>query len=246
MDEAGWRKELVDQRAQMLQFALIPNNAISGVRAPQLVLGGDPMYKVLKDANIKYDCSRPTNSFRESGLWPYTNDFASIQDCVIPPCPVNEYKGLWTVPMINLIGDDTSQIPCSMADQCQPEPKTEQATFDLLNKNFQRHYTGHRAPFGVFIRHGWVNGTAGDDDESIRQRRLGYEKFLDSLDGLNDVYIVSIERGLKWVQNPTPLKDVAKFEAFQVPAPVNRCVRTQTCEYRAGQTPFKPPLAQER
>jgi hypothetical protein len=246
LDEAGWRAELVDQREQMTRFARIPIQEIQGVRAPQLLVGGDPMYNVLEAAKFTYDCSRPTNAFRESGLWPYTNDYATIQDCQIPPCPEREHPGFWTVPMINLIGSEDRKEPCSMVDQCIPLPMTADETYNLLNNNFQRHYTNHRAPFGVFIRHGWINGTSGETDPSIQLRREGYVRFLDYLATLNDVYIVSVARGLEWVRNPVPLKDVPTYPAFQVTEQVSQCQQTYSCEYRAGQTPFKPPLAEER
>jgi len=91
---------------------------IKGMRAPFLQIGGDNMYNVLKQANFQWECSRPTLNFRKPGLWPYTNDYQSSQDCQIGPCPVGEYRGLWTVPMIDMLGDDNEG--CAMIDICTP------------------------------------------------------------------------------------------------------------------------------
>lgn len=246
LNATGWRNELLDQREQMNVFARIPSSEIKGVRAPQLICGGDEMYEALRQARIQYDSSMPTEKFRVSGLWPYTNDYQSTQDCVIPhaKCPTEQHAGFWTVPMISYEGSDGE--PCSMADQCTPVPMKEDDTYNLLMNNFQTHYTNHRAPFGVFVRHGWVNGTANPGDDQIWQRRLGYIRFLDYLDSLNDVYIVSIARGLQWVQTPKALSEVANFSHFQVAPKPDLCRQSFSCEYRAGQHPFKPPLAQER
>lgn len=245
LNASMWRQELIDQREQIYTFARIPVRDIKGARAPQLQIGdGDAMYSVLKQANIVYDASRPTRWGRQNGLWPYTNDFKSTQDCQIETCPTGQYKGLWTVPMIIWQHPENGN-ECSMADQCDPPPKAQNTTFDLLKSNFLTHYNGHRSPFGIFTRHGWVNGT-GNDFEATWQRRLGYMQFLDYLHSLNDVYIVSISRAVEWMKNPTPLSSVANFPEFKVDLKPDQCPRKNSCFYRAGQTPFKPPFAQER
>lgn len=76
------------------------------------------MYSALVGGGFEWDCSRPTQNQRIPGLWPYTNDYASTQDCQIPTCPDEAFPGFWTFPMIDLIGDD--QFPCAMVDECTP------------------------------------------------------------------------------------------------------------------------------
>jgi hypothetical protein len=89
------------------------------MRAPHLQIGGDVMYKALYEGNISWECSRPTYNIRQPGLWPYTNDYLSTQDCQIPPCPTEAYPGFWTVPMIDLLGHDG--YPCPLVDTCAPK-----------------------------------------------------------------------------------------------------------------------------
>lgn len=44
--------------------------------------------------------------------------------------------------------------PCNMIDGCTP-PANEQETYDLLNRNFERHYISNRAPFPMFMHAVW-------------------------------------------------------------------------------------------
>ncbi|CAL8073271.1 unnamed protein product [Orchesella dallaii] len=233
LNQTMWRAEVVDQREQLSQFARVPTSEIKGLRAPFLQIGGDDMYNVLKQANFQWECSRPTLNFRKPGLWPYTNDYRSTQDCQIAPCPVGEYKGFWTVPMIDMMGNDNEG--CAMVDTCTPVPETADQTYDLLLKNFNDHYTTNKAPFGIFTHAAWLNGT---DDEGIEARRAGYVRFLDFLGTKNDVYIVGISRAIEWVKTPTPLAQLANFTHFQNPLKPNQCPNVYNCRYAPEQTPF--------
>ena len=47
--------------------------------------------------------------------------------------------------------------PCNMIDGCTP-PANEQEAYDLLNRNFERHYLSNsRAPFPMFMHAVWFN-----------------------------------------------------------------------------------------
>ncbi|ODM98556.1 hypothetical protein Ocin01_08115 [Orchesella cincta] len=231
-----WQKEVVDQREQLSNFARVPPTAIQGLRAPFLQIGGDPMYNVLKQGGFKWECSRPTLNFRKPGLWPYTNDYISHQDCQIQPCPVGEYKGFWTVPMLDMIGDNNAG--CAMVDTCTPVPETSDATYNLLLRNFNDQYAGaeaNRAPFGIYTHAAWLNGT---DDEGTVARKEGYIRFLDYLGTKNDVYIVGISQALEWVKNPTPLDQIPSSNLFKNPTRPNNCPTIYNCRYAPEQTPF--------
>jgi hypothetical protein len=62
------------------------------------------------------------------------------------------YPGLWEVPMVDY--SDVNGNPCNMIDGCA-KPFTQQATFDLIHKNFLRHYKSNRAPFPMFVHADW-------------------------------------------------------------------------------------------
>ena len=55
------------------------------------------MYSMLTANHFEYDCTWPTREYgyvdAELGLYPYTLDYASVQDCQIPPCPTCSFPG---------------------------------------------------------------------------------------------------------------------------------------------------------
>lgn len=79
-------------------------------------ISGDNSTEAMKEIGLKYDCSWPTQTFRDPGLWPYTLDTPSMQDCPVGPCPTSSFPGLWVQPMINWI--DNSGVNCAMSDAC--------------------------------------------------------------------------------------------------------------------------------
>lgn len=70
----------------------------------------------MKEIGLEYDCSWPTVNYITPGIWPYTLDYKTTQDCPIGPCPSESYPGVWVFPMIDL--DDFDGFKCSMADSC--------------------------------------------------------------------------------------------------------------------------------
>ena len=65
---------------------------------------------------MEWDSSWPTQTFRNPGLWPYTLDYKSTQDCEVGPCPEDSIPGFWVAPMIDWT--DQQNIVCSMVDAC--------------------------------------------------------------------------------------------------------------------------------
>ena len=65
----------------------------------------------------------------------------------------DSFPGLWEVPMIDYI--DLKGEPCSMIDGCSA-PANYQETYELLSRNFDRHYNSEsRAPFPMFMHASW-------------------------------------------------------------------------------------------
>lgn len=100
----------------MNTFGNIPKSDIRGLRMPLLQLSGNNQFTMMKEGGIEYDSSWPTRSFMQTGLWPYTLDYQSIQDCNVLPCPDESIPGQWVLPMI--MWEDTEGYPCSMVDAC--------------------------------------------------------------------------------------------------------------------------------
>lgn len=223
-----WQKEIVDMRTMVEMFANIPTGQVKGMRSPFLILGGDEQFSVLHENEFEYDCSWPTRQFRDPGLWPYTLDYASIQDCQIGRCPKKSYPGTWVVPMVDL--EDELENPCAMLDTCRTGDSVDEV-FDFLTKNFKVHYEGNRSPYGLFIHSAWL---------TIPEHYAAYEKFLDSMSSNDDVYFVSISDMLKWVKNPTSMDDIDNFLPFncdEPPPPPMPC-KKMSCSYKTDHTPF--------
>ncbi|CAG9792395.1 unnamed protein product [Diatraea saccharalis] len=192
-------REFSDQRIQMSHFANIPLTAIQGMRMPFLQLAGNASFEILKDNNMLYDASWPTMSFVDPGLWPYTLDYASIQDCPIPPCPTASIPGPWVLPMIawrDLLG-----FPCAMVDACfaPPDMNDENAWFQFISQNFERHYKGNRAPFG-FYAHEWLVRTNPAVFRAVA-------RFLNVINNLNDVFMVNAKDVIDWMKSPVPINE---------------------------------------
>ena len=64
----------------------------------------------------------------------------------------DSFPGLWEVPMIDYI--DLKGKPCNMIDGCLA-PANEPETYELLSRNFDRHYYSNRAPFPMFMHAVW-------------------------------------------------------------------------------------------
>lgn len=143
------------------QFGKVPEAAIQGMRSPDLQNGGDLQFGMVKEDGFLYDSTMPTKAYgfvnMDEGLWPYSLDYKSTEDCEIPPCVFSSWPGVWEQPILEM--EDSRDIwgtgvgePCSYLGACQgfenPDP---QELFDMLKKNFDRAYNGNRPPFGVHM-----------------------------------------------------------------------------------------------
>ncbi|XP_026316098.1 uncharacterized protein LOC113227406 [Hyposmocoma kahamanoa] len=192
-------KEIGEQKEQLSYFSNIPISEIKGVRAPFLQTSGNPFYQVIKDYDLLYDSSRPTVTYRNPGLWPYTLDYASTQDCPIGPCPTASIPGVWVTPLISWA--DLEGFPCSFVDACvfTPNHDDEDAWYEFILENFERQYDGTRAPFGFYI-HEWYL--------SIHPAVLrALNRFIDTITKLDDVFMVNEKEVIEWTKNPVNVEE---------------------------------------
>lgn len=69
--------------------------------------------------------------------------------------------------------------------------------FQWMKSNFDRHYRGNRAPFGVFIHAAWF---------LVRDSHFpAYLKLVDYMNSLPDVYLVSVNRAVEYTKDPKPI-----------------------------------------
>ncbi|XP_075986001.1 chitin deacetylase 8-like [Anticarsia gemmatalis] len=192
-------KEFAEQKSQLAHFANIPYESIKGLRLPYFQMAGDANFKMMANHNIMYDCSWETTTETDPGLWPYTLDYKSTQECIVPPCPTSSIPGPWVYPLV--AWSDLQNLTCSFVDVClnTPDRNDENAWYDFILTNFERHYKGSRAPFGFFVREAFLAANPAVTNALIR--------FLDLVNSLNDAYMVTSEEVIEWVKNPVTVSE---------------------------------------
>jgi len=225
---------------QMLHtFGGIPEDSITGVRAPFLQGGGDVQMNMMKKHGFAYDCSLPTQEegylYLEYGRWPYTLDYKVTelaQACQVEPCPVCSHPGVWVQPMLdledNLVGPTGHGYPCAMLDSCLGT-ETAEDVHDMLKKNFDKAYGGFtRAPLGFYVHAAWFFG--------YDYRYEGYKMFMEEITQLDDVWIVPISAGLDYTRNPVTNAELLNgtlpsFHCDNFPTPPSPPCRETSCPY---------------
>ncbi|XP_076685578.1 chitin deacetylase-like 5 isoform X2 [Andrena cerasifolii] len=213
-----WAREVAGQREILSAYGGVKLEDVRGMRAPFLSVGGNNMFKMLWDTNFTYDSSMPIYENRPPS-WPYTLDYKLFHDCMIPPCPTRSYPGLWEVPMV--MWQDLNGGRCSMGDACS-NPPTADGVYKMLIKNFERHYTTNRAPFGLFYHAAWFTQP---------HHKEGFISFLDTIVAMDDVWVVTNSQAIQWVRNPTPLPLMHTFEPFgcNYPDRPKKCNNPRVC-----------------
>ncbi|XP_064100607.1 mucin-2-like isoform X11 [Macrobrachium nipponense] len=212
-----WAKEIAGQREILAAYGGVRMEDVRGMRAPFLAVGGNKMFKMLYDQNFTYDSSMPVYENKPPS-WPYTLDYKIFHDCMIPPCPTNSYPGVWEVPMV--MWQDLNGGRCSMGDACTTPPDAE-GVYKMLIKNFERHYTSNRAPFGLFYHAAWF---------TTPHHKEGFIAFLDTITAMDDVWLITNHQLLQWMRDPQPLSTIKNFAPFGCSFPDRKkCTSTKVC-----------------
>lgn len=93
---------------------------------------------------------------------------------------------------------------CVMVDQCS-NIITGELLYDFLNRNFNRHYGSNRAPLGLYFHASWLLN---------RDFLDALITWVDDKLKMNDVYFTTMTQVIRWMQNPTQIKDIKSFEPF--------------------------------
>lgn len=111
-----------------------------------------------------------------------------------------------------------------MADFCLPYPETADDTFDYFKSNFDRHYKTNKAPFPMFLHYAWL--------ASEPQRTQGFFEFIDYLTSLSDVFVVTVQEVIHWMENPVPLSRYEQKNCVRE-LPKTKCSEfSHVCEYQ--------------
>ncbi|PVD19321.1 hypothetical protein C0Q70_19808 [Pomacea canaliculata] len=205
---------------QLMQFATQINNiqlkpnagALNrGWRSPINSVFNDKVLTALVKGGVQYDSSVTidrSRPYKDLIPWPYTLDFGFQDVCSgsQSQCPVKRHPGLWEIPIVPLV-DTKQEYTCTFVDACTiNRPILAEETHKYLLNNFDFNYNHNRAPFGINIHRDWLS------HPFYAENLMGLEMFLNTiLKERPDTYVMSIEKMLEWMQNPTGLDKINSF-----------------------------------
>nr|ALS04459.1 chitin deacetylase 1 [Acartia pacifica] len=209
-----WAKEMAGSRAILETFGRLPRGEVLGVRAPLLRLGGNNMFAALEEEEFLYDSSMVA-PLQNPPLWPYTTYFAIPHACHgnFQKCPTRSY-GVWEMVMNEFdpreepATDRNEQVSgCVMLDSCTGI-RTPDALYNVLTHNFIRHYEQNRAPLGLYMHAAWFNKSP----EMLDALEFWIDEILSTY---NNVFFVTMNDVLKFMQQPFPIRDAVKFTGWR-------------------------------
>ncbi|KAF7302610.1 Carbohydrate esterase family 4 protein [Mycena chlorophos] len=209
-------------------LAGIPLSSIKGFRAPYLNYSVNTL-KMLYKASFEYDSSSsasiPVTDPGTDAFWPYTLDYGMANDCleVEGSCkgqPV--LPGFWEIPMYAFFDELGAAGPHLMdpwLDAANGGSKVnDSATLAYMKNTFTAHYTGNRQPIGLYTHPIHLSTTYPGVDAPTSTINMVNE-FLDWAQEQQNVWIVSNEQLLAWVQNPVPVSQLDSVAALKCSTP---------------------------
>lgn len=207
MSTSNFMEEAKKQKRNLAKLGGIPENEIVGWRSPFLEPIGDMQPDKLKELGYVYDATLTYSKRKlsDKAPTPFTLDFGWPYDCKVKPCPKRHHAGFWEVPVVSLM-DYKHKYDCVYVDGCNNPPPNEASAYQFLMDNFNSYYTTSRVPFGINMHSSWFY---------IADRLNAMDRFINTLLKMDDVYIVSVDKTIKWLQNPTPLGELLAFEPWK-------------------------------
>ncbi|KAJ7439981.1 hypothetical protein FB451DRAFT_143851 [Mycena latifolia] len=209
-------------------LAGIPLKSIIGFRAPFLNYSVNTL-KLLAAADFTYDSSSaaaiPVTDPGTDAFWPYTLDNGMANDCLDVPdsCkgqPV--LPGFWEIPMYAFFderGAAGAHLMDPWLDAANGASKVnDTATLEYMKSTFTAHYTGNRQPIGLYTHPIHLSTTYPGVNPSNSTINM-INEFLDWAQEQQNVWIVSNEQLLAWVQNPVPVSQLDSVSALKCSTP---------------------------
>ncbi|KAL1917517.1 uncharacterized protein VTP21DRAFT_3910 [Calcarisporiella thermophila] len=205
-------QEIASCKSILNSFAGIPKSRIAGFRAPFLNYSIETLSRIVKQG-MMYDSSASAQA--DDAYWPYTLDHGLANDCWKGFCDPGKVKfpGLWEIPMHDLV--EGGQKPPHLMDPYLEVPPDQ--FLQLLKDNFNRHYSGGRQPFGIYVHPLHLTPNMGPRDPTQFMNAL--TQFLDWAMAQPDVWMVNNQQLLEWMLNPVPKGELGaqKYMACDVP-----------------------------
>ncbi|KAF9469505.1 hypothetical protein BDZ94DRAFT_1150876 [Collybia nuda] len=209
-------------------LAGIPLNKIQGFRAPFLAYSADTL-KLLYQSQFTYDSSAaasvPVTDPTTDAYWPYTLDNGMANNCLsVPGTCKGEPKlpGFWEIPMYSFFDNKGAAGPHLMdpwLDAANGATKAnDSATLEYMQKTFTDHYNGNRQPIGLYTHPIHVSLTY-PGSTTTKSTVAMINAFLDWAQEQPNVWIVSNEQLLDWVQHPVPVSQLDSVGSLKCSTP---------------------------
>ncbi|CAF3002603.1 unnamed protein product [Rotaria socialis] len=213
--ENNWKREIRQQRINLIEKSSIHRSHIKGFRVPHLQIDDNRHFEPIRNLHFHYDSSMLFKSSKY--IWPFTLDYSFNQiDCINCNESSKTIETLWQFPLHEWAYPNTTTTCRTLSDStCLPEDElhTADLLYDFIIYNFDRHSSltlGRRSPFVIELDLFWLS-------EHRDQRLEALIRFIDYIlnnDDYRYVYFVSIEQALEWLKYPRNLTELEDFWAF--------------------------------
>eukprot|EP00842_Homolaphlyctis_polyrhiza_P004943 jgi/Hompol1/544/HPOL_004239-RA len=208
-------------------FSGVPVSKVVGFRTPFLAFTRATYQNLAAAKTFLYDSSMSVD-YGAVPIWPYTLDNGPYTGCTGGTCETPfSFPGLWEIPLYTLNNADGSQnaaMDPNPLPTSAPGLMTAQDIFSLYKTNFNNRYTSTRIPMGIYL-HAAV---------SVSQPNYitGLRMFMDWIrqNNYNDVYWITNQQLLKWMNNPTDIKGSLTNPALDCLMPATDKSNKEVCD----------------
>ncbi|KAF8971773.1 hypothetical protein BDZ97DRAFT_1913677 [Flammula alnicola] len=209
-------------------LAGIPLSAIRGFRAPFLNYSADTL-KLLAQAQFTYDSSSaasiPVTDPNTDAFWPYTLDNGMANNCLDVPGTCKgqpKLPGFWEIPMYAFF-DDRGVVGPHLMDPWLDAANgastvNDTATLEYMKSTFTDHYNNNRQPIGLYTHPIHLSTTYPGVNPPKSTINM-INAFLDWAQEQQNVWIVSNEQLLDWVQHPVPASQLDSIASLKCTTP---------------------------
>ncbi|SCV73021.1 BQ2448_6946 [Microbotryum intermedium] len=214
--------EINGNLAALNAFSGIPLVEVRGFRAPMLNFSSSTL-STLHTSGFLYDSSAtsasPADAAATDAYWPYTLDNGLANNCLdlTGVCKgALKLPGLWEIPMYAVFGSNNASDIHLMDPWLDSDDMSEVLAW--LKSSFLSHYNGTRQPFGLYTHpiHLAVN-YPGLANPTAQREML--QEFLDWAQTYPDVWFVTNQQLLAWMQDPQSNDQIAQSTALQCSTP---------------------------
>lgn len=218
--------EIVGAVQALSTFAGVPRSKITGFRQPFLNYSTASVANIASSKLITYDSSMTVDDNSVAKTWPFTLDNGPYYDCGGGSCSAAfKFPGLWEIPMYNLKNADGT-LNAAMDPEPVPPitgPQSINEIYNVYVTNFKNHYNGDRRPLGIYL-----HASQGVVLPNHMAALVKFQK--DYTSQYSDVYWISNQKLLAWMQSPTDISGALTSAALDCLMPAVDSSNVEICD----------------